>query len=264
MKSFRKINMKNKYLKKALIVIAEVIVIFLLLYMNCTYDTNKIIINDKITVHADTCNITYFLEVLHKANSKLKNANIDIPSATFVLCNSQDEYNRKTLYTLRGSLATNITPFNFILLSSGNYQDDLQEKTDNRLVARSISSVIAHELAHSWQYSKLGVFMFFWAKFRCSWKLEGHAEYVAASSSFNVNEGIQLFMQTHPNPASILDNDIMNTTYWYYICRLRVSYLIDIKGISWQDFWETTYNEETLDLEIREYISKTGYNITQQ
>ena len=105
--------------------------------------------------------------------------------------------------------------------------------------------------------------MFFWTRFRCNWKLEGHSEYVVASSSFNVNEGIQLFMQTHPNPASILDNDIMNTTYWYYICRLRVSYLIDIKGISWQDFWETTYNEETLDAEIREYISNTGYNIQQ-
>lgn len=263
MKSFRKINMKNKYLKKALIVIAEVTVILLLLYINCIIDTSKITINDKITVHANTSDTIYIQEVLHRANNKLKNANIDVPSATFVLCKSQDEYNRKTLYKSRGSLATNITPFNFILLSSGNYQDDLQEKTDNRLVARSISSVIAHELAHSWQYRDLGFYKFFQIKFDSSWKLEGHAEYVAASSSFNVNNGKQLFIQSHPNPAVILNNDIMNATYWYYICRLRVSYLIDIKGISWQDFWETTYNEETLDAEIREYISNTGYNIQQ-
>lgn len=251
-------------IKEILLPILGCTTILLVLFFNCTIDKTCVFNRDGLKIYADSEDSIYVDEIAKKSVSLLHSKGVTNISSTIILCKTKSEYNRKTLYLKKGSLGVALTFFHFIIMSPADLENNLQDKMDDRLVQRPLSSSIAHEMTHISDMSELGIFNFIHKQLFHNWKLEGHAEYVAESSSFNVDLGKKILLYEDPETTNkILQDGLMSVTYWYYLCRLRTVYLLDVKKMSIDEFLTTDINENELDSEIKEYITSNDFNISQ-
>jgi hypothetical protein len=96
--------------------------------------------------------------------------------------------------------------------------------------SRSLSGVIAHEVAHLFirqRYGTVKVMMM------PTWKTEGYPEYVAGDSTMTLDEGLQLWRD---NPAD-------DTGYRYIKYTLMVKHLLENERLSVDDLFTSDMNE---------------------
>lgn len=126
------------------------------------------------------------------------------------------------------------------------------------LKARSIPSILIHEMTHINQYYTMP-----FKSLKNDWRLEGQAEYFAGSSSFDTTYGIKLFVENTGELKDLLTKDRANAAgYYYFLYRLRTDYLIRHKEESYDNFFDTEYNLDSLDKEIRTALVNNEYTFS--
>ena len=144
--------------------------------------------------------------------------------------------------------------------------DDWIEKYDF-FSKNPASSTIAHEICHIYEYEKLGFIKFCKCSVDEEWKIEGFADYVAEKSSLKEDKGIEHFIDGNNGYVGdfgeykcyIGDRPIL-----YFLGRLRTDYLLRHKGIPEDEYWETKYDTDKLDDEIREALRSGEYKAFEQ
>jgi hypothetical protein len=270
---FPAISIKNHtvswIVNKLIMPIAVIGVIIGIYFIYIFYGLTKIdkIENSTIYINEDNIQLKeYVMKVVDTSMLQLRQNGIEIKSNNrIVFCATVDKYNRNTFYLSKGSLGSNQPIFNVLTIGPADYKNNLQEKYENGLIPRKVSDVITHELTHSYIKRQLGIFKYSKLCFLYKWKNEGFCEYVANSSSFNIQDGKRIFVENGEEQEKIESNkDIWYYTYFYFKSRLKTDYLFSYKHISFDDFFSTDFNEETLENEIKEKLLSGEYVFNKQ
>ena len=186
--------------------------------------------------------------MVKQAIKELESKNISIQTETSLyFTNTFDEYEQMTL--TRSSQSRALT------LHGRNIFFSPVELTDETLFidgGDSALCVVLHELTHIYQYNNL----IFHGKFVDKWKIEGYADYIAEKSFLNLSEGSDLLIHNNGN-----EDDVY---YLYFIGRLRTDFLLRHKGIPEDEYWDTNYDTDKLDDEIREALRSGEYRAFEQ
>lgn len=100
---------------------------------------------------------------------------------------------------------------------------------------RQLSGVLAHEVTHNLLHNVAG------GRDLPTWKEEGYAEYVAGESTFDYDEGVRLLARggSDSSPA-----------FRYLKYRLLVEYLLEEKGVGFEEFLSTPFDPWQLEIEL--------------
>ena len=111
-------------------------------------------------------------------------------------------------------------------------------------------SIIVHELVHSYEYDKYG------RSIDEKWKVEGFAEFHSNPFCPDIYELNNKFMQRTKEDIDVV--------FFYFLGRLRTDYLLRHKGIPENEYWDTEYDTDKLDDEIREALQNGEYRAFEQ
>jgi len=129
----------------------------------------------------------------------------------------------------------------------------------------SLVYVLAHEMTHCLQENKYGKWMFNPFNHPPMWKLEGYPEYLGRrvqleDEAYSLVKGIEHFLLlTDKNNNEILQiTENESTPYIYYKGRLMVEYLMDIKGLSYDEIIDESIDEGIVYTEMIEWYKENN------
>ena len=111
-------------------------------------------------------------------------------------------------------------------------------------------SIIIHELVHSYEYNKQG------RSKEEKWKNEGFADFHSKPFYPDIYKFNDKFIHCIED-----DTDVV---FFYFLSRLRTDYLLRHKGIPEHKYWDTKYDTEKLDDEIRKAMRSGEYEAFEQ
>ena len=135
------------------------------------------------------------------------------------------------------SFANSLPFINNIIINKSDVADDLVFLNRPQHDRRSLSGVIAHEVAHLFIRKKVGVVR---ASLMPTWKNEGYCEYVAVDSTITYEEGVKLWKE-NPNDDS---------RYRYFKYHQMVKYLLDTEKLSIEDVFNRDFDIRDLELKV--------------
>lgn len=259
---------KKKALLIFIAVFAAIIVAYYGVYFYFIIDTVKIAKIDNITIYTDTKGSIYKNDIMLVLDScsRILEQN-DIKTKTnerVIFCSDINSYSWRTFFMHRNTLGVNHSLFNTIIMASADYKNNKQNKYDERLVNRRISDAVVHEITHLYIQEKIGYFTNFKMIFFQKWKLEGFCEYIANSSSFNIEEGKRIFLSNGNPKDELLNSGLMKNCYWYFKSRLKIDYLLSYKKLTFDEFIRTDFNEKKLENEIYQKLFSGEYIFNKQ
>jgi len=133
--------------------------------------------------------------------------------------------------------------FNKIIINKANIDSNIVKSYSPKYNRRSFVGVVEHELTHTNLNDKLGFLRY---KFLIpTWKNEGYCDYISNGGSFPLQKGLEL-----------LKNNLSDDSYSfrYFVYFMRVKYLLDVKKIGLEKLLDNTYDEESLDKEVRLWV----------
>jgi len=264
-KKLQKIFNKTKTL---LIIVLGSIVCYYGFHFYFTIDMVKVAKIDNITLYTDTKDSIYkndIMLVLDSCLRVLEQNNIQSKTnERIILCTDINKYSWKTFFLHKNTLGVNYYFFNAIIMAPADYKNNKQNKYDERLINRRLSDAIVHEIIHLYLREKIGYFTNMKMAFFQKWKIEGFCEYIANSSSFNIEEGKRIFLNTADSKDELLNSQLMKTCYFYFKSRLKVDYLLSYKKLTFNEFITTNFNEKNLENEIRHKLLSSEYVFNKQ
>ena len=137
-----------------------------------------------------------------------------------------------------------LTPFNVIVVNKTSFAEMTAFGGAKENNERQLTSLLSHETAHVFA-RKSGL-----VNFRTpTWKEEGICEYMAADSSYPVQEGWQHFLA---------DEHVKARSYTYFLYRVAVTYLHDVEGLSFSAIVaDKRKQQEVLD-SARRHVQESG------
>ena len=135
------------------------------------------------------------------------------------------------------SFANSVPLINNILINKSEVADDLVFLNRPKHNKRSLSGVIAHEVAHLFIRKKVGVVR---ASLMPTWKNEGYCEYVAGDSTITYEEGVKLWKE-NPNDDS---------KYRYFKYHMMVKYLLETEKLSIEDVFNRDFDTRDLGAKV--------------
>ncbi|HON51951.1 MAG TPA: hypothetical protein PLS12_01960 [Bacteroidales bacterium] len=258
------IKTKNKNVALILNYILPILIgIFILLYHFIFYSYQfelspyKIYSENKI----DSLN---FVKTINIVNTKLQEKEININSNISLFFSSSDKnYFKSNFFTGKYTAAKSYWILNRIVISPSDLKNDILKREIDTFKMRKISDIIVHEITHIYMRQKLGVFKSFFLE---TWKKEGYCEYIANSSTINIDYAKNVFINySKEQVRAIIDKrDFHSHIYEYFKYRLKVDYLLAYKGVDFDTFIETDYNVDELEKEIREDLISGNYKFEKQ
>lgn len=247
---------KNSWLRTIVIVIAFILVFPLWLKMG----KEKIYDKEGIEIYAsEEINPADVARVADSTLVLLKSHGITINGTTSIIFyDTRKEFKWRNLFVSSGALAMNWWPFPYVTFAPVDMANDKQFARKEMLNERPVSSVMAHELTHTYQAEQLNLFGYKYQTITHKWKTEGMAEVVSESSSVPTALGLELFMK-NAGEDEVAALDIEGELF-YLKSHLKADYLLNHKKMSETDFWSTDIDEEKLEEEIREAIIQGLYN----
>lgn len=280
-KVYKALNVFLKFLKKlfyiylgvnAFIVIAIGSYVFIRIQYY-KWNTEKVYEKNRISVYFDSdypkSDTTCLLPVLDRSLALLREKGISCEkNINLVFYYHIEEYNSKVSCfktnnkNIEQSRANTYIIGRTSMFSAVRFCDDVmdgQEPMDmsEYFSIKPASSTIAHELCHIYEYEKLGIMKFYECSMDEEWKIEGFADYIAKKSSLKEDKGIEIFMRG--DKGYVGERDIL-----YFFGRLRTDYLLRYKGIPENEYWDTKYDTDKLDDEIREALRSGEYRAFEQ
>jgi len=245
----------NSWLKTIAFLVAIILVFPLWLKVG----KDKVYEKDGICIYAgEDINKADIAKVADSALVLLKGHGIKTEGSTSIIFyDSRNEFKWRNLFISSGALAMNWWPFPYITFAPVDMSKDRQFARKEILNERPISSVIAHELTHTYQAEHLNIIGYKYQTIFHKWKIEGMAEVISESSSVPMAKGMELFLK-NADKSEIASLDIKGE-YFYFKSHLKADYLLNFKKISLEDFWHNDYDESALEEEIREAIQNGDY-----
>lgn len=269
-----KIPIKNKYLSffvnEVLMTVLVVILLILLYKWWVLHGTVEVVKTGNVTVLADKDLEGYDSFVLGKAveqaDSLLLSKGFDLTDdVTILIVKDRDSYRKRTLHFRSQALGVYLQLLSVVVVMPPDFKTMMQPANEPGLMPRPVASVLAHEMCHCYQFEYRGWLSAMYDMLFEKWKVEGLADYVAGSSSLNIEQGEKIFVENGEEHAKLTaDKGIWGYSYFYFVSRLRTEYLISHKGVSPDEFWNTDYGEtdlEQLDNEIRQAIENGSFDM---
>ena len=236
-------NKKNLILDTSIAIIAILYTVIRLFFLSFFF--REKIVQENITFRFNSLKnyevseeqLNLFLQKIYEENKKNpffnKNISVDI-----YFCSNRMQYAFwNPLTAFRGSLAVTTKFFSSrnIMLSNPDFSTlSLVYSGKNGLKVRKMADVINHEMTHCYLRAKIH----FIERIRRMprWKEEGLAEYVAQSSSYNINEGIRKLKNNQRDHSP---------EFAYFGYRLAVSYMINYEKLSFEQILsdKRSYND---------------------
>lgn len=116
-----------------------------------------------------------------------------------------------------------------------------------------LTYLLAHEMIHVLQANKYGLLNFSPIKHPPMWKLEGYPEYIARRETIlhqdydfirEIDRYVKLNSETQDIWLEVTENHFM--PFYYYKGRLMVEYLIEIKGMTYDEILKDARSEEEI------------------
>ena len=257
----------HKVIKQILISLLFIGLVFLSIPLYTKFNTFKIAEIQGISVYtADKENKQNMIHIIDTCMQQIKDHGIPHKfKETIVFCTDAKEYNRRTFFRGGGTLAKNIYFMRIIICAPADFSINRQYPRHENLHARRLSDVLVHELMHSYLYKKLGLIHFKKMMISENWKSEGFSDYIANSSSLDIEEGKRIFIANDNEQKEIeAGKDIWKYVYFYFKSRLKVDYLLSYKKMPFDDFINTKFDEQELENEIRDALQKGLYTFDKQ
>ena len=221
------------------------------------FDKNNLIVHVNKNENVSDENI---LTIVEKCDSLMQAKGIDLKAKLhIVFCASRTEYNIKTFFRSRNTLAINRTFRSQIIFAPVDFKAGTVTAIHSSFSNRPIECVLAHELTHTYERQKLGIIKFATCE---GWKKEGFAEYVSGNSSTNIETATNLFVNQKDYDDSLkVERKLWEGPFYYFKSRLKTDYLLKYKQISEDEFWDTKFDESLLENEIRSSITEQKYHL---
>lgn len=200
------------------------------------------IINENYTIYSDVDLSDKINPILDSVNPSLLKSELYKPlEYKFAFCSSYKKYSfLSNIYYESFAITKPIT--DFIIITKTNIEENevISKKGVNNV--RKLTSLLVHEMTHilindHYRFKRFKI---------PKWKQEGYCEYIANESSFDEEEGINNFKNN-------LTNNSPSYTYFKY--RLYITYLMNIKELSFVQIVEKDINIDELSDEIRLYLN---------
>lgn len=192
----------------------------------------------------------YICQIINEAMRRLQDRNITEfdgnINAYFYYTDS--EWKRKSLYYMTENPAKSHPSLNFMMFRSASFVNNKMGDYD---FVRDVSETLAHELTHFYEYKKLGFFKFLYAGVFCIWKIEGFSDYIAGRTNIDISKEMNKFLDKQPDSSTFYTD--------YFLGHLRTDYLLRHKGIPEEEYWNSYYDIDKLDEEIRQAIKNNKY-----
>ena len=178
------------------------------------------------------------------------------------------EYERKQFHIKNHSYGCYNPVFNSVSIRDATFEKDIMDDSfDSTSIykTRKLSEILVHELCHVYQRKKLGMFRFLYTNLFERWKTEGFPDYIVQSSSLKTSVGLRIFLDENSVDFSAQNDSIPEEeTYFYFKSRMETDYLLNYKKIPEDEFWDTKYDTDKLDDEIRETMRSGEYEAFEQ
>jgi len=254
-------NMEKKKSKltswiRAIVLVISIVIIFPF-WLKMGKD--KVYEKDGIKIYASKeINPTDVENVADSALVLLKSHGIVLKGSTSIIFyDTREEFKWRNLFISSDALAMNWWPFTYITFAPADLGGNRLYARKGSFNQRPISSVIAHELTHTYQAEQLNIIGYKYNTFRHKWKTEGMAELVSESGSLPLQQGLELFMrEAGKDELSALD---ISGEYFYFKSHVKADYLLNYKQLTEAEFWSNNYDDSALETEIRTAISEGSY-----
>ena len=155
------------------------------------------------------------------------------------ISNSHGLYAFLSLYVGRSSFAKGfpVIPTDNVFINRSDVAGDLVFRDAQSNRERSLSGVIAHEVAHLLVREKFGYLKNLTLP---TWKQEGYGEYVAGGTLLDYETGVRRWKE---NPTD--DSD-----YRYFKYYMLVKYLLDVKKLSVEEVFTRDLDERSVEREV--------------
>ncbi|WKN40815.1 hypothetical protein [Tunicatimonas pelagia] len=124
----------------------------------------------------------------------------------------------------------------------------------------NLTYLLAHEMIHNLQANKYGLLNFSPLKHPPFWKLEGYPEYIARRNQLHANDySLRSEIQRYVELMKASNNMFVEVTeghfvpFYYYKGRLMVEYLMDIKGMTYDEILKDDTSEEVVFQEVLQW-----------
>ena len=254
------VSFKNIIRRIIKIILMYILPIFMGLYTTRIFflwDSKKIYSHKNVKVYTDNnayADTLAWLEIINECHSLLESKGIKMRSTTIRVFSSFESMKK-----LKGGYITAAYfPLADVIIVGPLDLEKRKNVPYQTLKARSISSILAHEMTHINQYYTIP-----FKAIKNDWRLEGQAEYIANNSSIDTALGVKLFTENTDELKDMLKKGGANAaSYYYFLYRLRTDYLIRHKEESYDNFFDTEYNLDSLDKEIRTALVNNEYTFS--
>ena len=179
--------------------------------------------------------------VLDKAEALLATSEINNPNVRpkIFLTNSQQLYSALSLYIGANSFGKGMALLanNNIFINETDLAKDLVFRKAPAYNSRSLSGVIAHEVAHLLVREKFGYLKNVTAP---AWKKEGYAEYVSGGTTLDYATGVSMWKANPQNDRG----------YQYFKYYSMVKYLLDHEKLTVAELFSRDFDRSALEARV--------------
>jgi hypothetical protein len=137
-----------------------------------------------------------------------------------------------------GAFGAAISVTDHVFVPQADLASNVAKRSAPSYNARAFSPLVAHEITHGLIRKRLGLIRAFRLP---DWVDEGYCEYVAGEGSFPDDEGLPLLAAGEKLPSS---------AFRYFLYRQMVTYLIDDRGLSFQQVVDRAHEASGVEAEL--------------
>ncbi|HZV68599.1 MAG TPA: hypothetical protein VFG10_03615 [Saprospiraceae bacterium] len=152
---------------------------------------------------------------------------------------------------------------NLVFKANVDVNENRVHATFHKSCHQRFDYMIAHELMHCLQAHKYGLLKFNPFTHLEMWKLEGYPEYVArqkfSESTDSLKMEIKRFIELHDKQTDIwilLEEGGCEVPEFYYKGRLMTEYLMNAKGMTYDQILKDKRSEEEIYIEMTGWVEK--------
>ena len=178
------------------------------------------------------------------------------------LCHGSTEFKIKNRFRYHKEIDYNP---NIMVWDTVFLESDAKKNVDENIVSIKLIEMFKSQIAYSYIKEKLGVWEWLRQMYNMNWKIGGFSNYVAEFSSANIVVAQNIFLAQKNIDRNInVERGLWKRCFNRYVGRLRTDYLLRHKGVPENEYWDTNYDTDKLDDEIREALQSGEYRAFEQ
>lgn len=198
----------------------------------------------------------YAIHEFHNLMKYISKKNIDtlsLPQVSTIFCNNYHDFQKRLIFIDAYGYTALTNPITHIqLIKPTTFKKSLVlDSVEDSTISAPLKYILAHEFAHCIITDRLGYVKSLYCSFFDQWKCEGFCDHFAECSFLETTKGIDLFISNNL--------DLSNASHFYFLSRMKTHYLLEYKGLTFDEFFETDFDEDQLENEIRSALKNETY-----